>query len=724
MWFSRTAIQLLAEHIGDVERRSKLSRNNWECKKLKIDLDESSGVSVREQLATALREQSGIVANFFRQLDTDETGYISKEEFCRGLRQELGCELAQADLEAVFHEFDPDDSGHVEYHEMQQALCSKRAAAAAAAAAKQEQVEAHEQNGDKDGSPQQGPGATGHSADTDSEATLERDMLLRALAMKDLSGWSAVHAAAANGHDKVLRLLIEYGINLDVRTHSQLTPLCLAVSRGHAETITLLADAGAAVEAWDAQLGKTSLGQIPLHIATVNAQAEVVKHLLLAKANLEARDQSGSTALHVASARGMKNLVILLVGAKADLNAQNAQQRTAVHLAAARGEASVITVLARSKAALDRVDTAGRHAVHLAAEHGHVEAVRTLAELGSPLTGRDFAGETPLHLAAAKAYIEVARELTKAGVPFESKSNVSQVRLMLKLGELAAGPEVMEEWLDRLEVAARAPANSKHTPRRSKVQRSAAPTIAQKLAKAGRRLVKRVREGYALAPADLLQLQDLAFAEQAADDGAATAVSDVESESGSEPEATQEAAVPQSKRGPDKPRPKRVARAQQAGGRVRPNQGISGSPWHLGGDGVSDGVYSEIRPTPPAAPRHNQAPSPREGALKTPAITPSSSSESPMVASQCTNKSTTHRHTQRQWDSAAQLPLANALVDPRQLFASSRPRLPKTELLNKAYPGMSPRSQSSQPLSARASKRRTKPDPEQLPPIRMPHTHR
>lgn len=730
-------VQLLAEHIADTDRKRKVASNRWECKKLQIDLDENSDVSVREQIAIALREQSGLLANLFRQLDADETGDITKQEFCTGLRKQLGCDLAQAELEAVFDEFDPDGSGHVEYHEMQKALCSKRAAAAAAPAnsegATGDQEAVQTGNGGEGGSAPEGVGPSGPSAVSVSSkgpphATAapyflaarwvtgqERNLLHKAMAVKDHSGWNPLHAAAANGHDKVLRLMIDFGVDLDARTQSQLTPLCLAAAKGHADTITLLAGAGAAVEAWDAQLGSMSVGQIPLHIAAVNAQEDALKHLLEANANLEARDQSGSTALHIASTKGLKNIVILLIGSKANLDAQNASRRTAVHLAAARGEAAVIAVLARAQASLEIVDVGGRHAIHLAAERGHVEAVRTLAELGSPLTGRDLSGETPLHLAAARAHIEVARELTKAGVPFESKSNVSQVRMMLKMGEYAAGAEVMEEWLERLEMAAKGPYKAL-TPRRNKVL--AAPTVAQKAAKAGRRLLRRVREGHALARAELIELQELALAAEYAGDeegpGEGESKSNSEAEEGAEEGAEK---VQQ----PSGPRSKRASRTQPTR-RVRAARGGADSP--RGSEGVGGGGSSEHRPMPPLGPRPQHAPSPREGGLKaspreggmkTPRL------ERKLSESQCAQMSSARRHAQRQWDSqVARPPPAVTVVDPRQIFAASRPRLPKMELLSMAYPSMSPSPR--QPLSARAARRRPKPDPDQLPPI--PHTQR
>ena len=60
----------------------------------------------------------------------------------------------------------------------------------------------------------------------------------------DEGGYSAVHAAAENGHIEVLKLLIARGANLNAVVNG-LTPLDLAITSGRSEVIALLTQHGA-----------------------------------------------------------------------------------------------------------------------------------------------------------------------------------------------------------------------------------------------------------------------------------------------------------------------------------------------------------------------------------------------------------------------------------------------------------------------------------------------
>jgi ankyrin repeat protein len=67
---------------------------------------------------------------------------------------------------------------------------------------------------------------------------------------------------------------------------------------------------------------RNSRGQTPLHIAAQNGQLDVVRLLLASQQiDVNARDQQGSTPLHLASEKGHVEVVQLLVahGARLDV---------------------------------------------------------------------------------------------------------------------------------------------------------------------------------------------------------------------------------------------------------------------------------------------------------------------------------------------------------------------------------------------------------------------
>ena len=94
-----------------------------------------------------------------------------------------------------------------------------------------------------------------------------------------------------------------------MRDKTQSTPLHLASSKGSGETVKLLIEHGADVNALD---GKHST---PLHLAASSQLAlkgNVVRLLLSHGANVGAKDERDRTPLQIASSRGLLEIVELL----------------------------------------------------------------------------------------------------------------------------------------------------------------------------------------------------------------------------------------------------------------------------------------------------------------------------------------------------------------------------------------------------------------------------
>ncbi|XP_019637301.1 PREDICTED: uncharacterized protein LOC109479753, partial [Branchiostoma belcheri] len=100
-----------------------------------------------------------------------------------------------------------------------------------------------------------------------------------------LGGWTALHVASKNGQTGVVKLLIQHGADLTVRSKGDRTALHVASGNGQAEVVKLLIQHGADVEARD-EGDRTAL-----HVASRNGQAGVVKLLIQHGADVEARDE-------------------------------------------------------------------------------------------------------------------------------------------------------------------------------------------------------------------------------------------------------------------------------------------------------------------------------------------------------------------------------------------------------------------------------------------------
>ena len=86
-----------------------------------VKLDASSGVSVKEQLALAMAENSVKLIDLFREWDEDGDGNIDKKEFRKGIAG-LGYDADKKDMDALFDSIDESGDGEIDYGEIKKAL--------------------------------------------------------------------------------------------------------------------------------------------------------------------------------------------------------------------------------------------------------------------------------------------------------------------------------------------------------------------------------------------------------------------------------------------------------------------------------------------------------------------------------------------------------------------------------------------------------------------------
>jgi ankyrin repeat protein len=130
------------------------------------------------------------------------------------------------------------------------------------------------------------------------------------------TGFTALIGAALSGNAKVVALLLERGADpnavCELERGILQTSAGVAASMGHADCLRLLMAAGADINVQGGPFNHNAL----LGAATTASKETV--HLLLAKANVDATDWSGSTALDWAARRGETDIVKMLreAGAK------------------------------------------------------------------------------------------------------------------------------------------------------------------------------------------------------------------------------------------------------------------------------------------------------------------------------------------------------------------------------------------------------------------------
>jgi Ankyrin repeats (3 copies)/Ankyrin repeats (many copies) len=132
---------------------------------------------------------------------------------------------------------------------------------------------------------------------------------------RDKDGLTPLIWAAIQGHEEIVRLLLERGGDLEAKNNNGDTALMWASVMGHRGVVELLLDHGA-----NADLAEAGSGVTALMAAAAEGYADVAQVLTEKGAAINAKDRNGNTALTHASVRGHSNVVDLLLAEGATFN--------------------------------------------------------------------------------------------------------------------------------------------------------------------------------------------------------------------------------------------------------------------------------------------------------------------------------------------------------------------------------------------------------------------
>lgn len=170
----------------------------------------------------------------------------------------------------------------------------------------------------------------------DSQALQELIAPNTTLDAHDSNGDTLLLLACRSKNAAAVHILIWQGANPNARAKSGMTCLQESALVGDMESIDELIAGGAALEAHEPRTGWTAL-----HFAANSDNDAVVQALLVAGANVDARDAKGNTPLMIAAFKARARNVEILANYGAQLNAKNSNGLTA--LDAARSPTSIRT---------------------------------------------------------------------------------------------------------------------------------------------------------------------------------------------------------------------------------------------------------------------------------------------------------------------------------------------------------------------------------------------
>eukprot|EP01036_Dinobryon_divergens_P032240 gene32240-41786_t len=177
-----------------------------------------------------------------------------------------------------------------------------------------------------------------------------------------------------DGSCKEMAIIFDTNLEIDVNATDEggWTALMYSIHRGQVETVKLLLDRGANVDARNVD------GWSPLWIAAHYGHVEILKMLLAKGAKIESTDNDGWTALISAAASGQTNAVACLLQEGANVEARDEFGNTALMKAACRGHWGTTKLLLEKGATRDATDGAGKTAVEIAGQYHHWRVVQLL----------------------------------------------------------------------------------------------------------------------------------------------------------------------------------------------------------------------------------------------------------------------------------------------------------------------------------------------------------
>jgi ankyrin repeat protein len=238
----------------------------------------------------------------------------------------------------------------------------------------------------------------------------------------DRFGFGLLHRVClGTASPDLLVVLLEHGLDPDMRTSRQDTALTIAAVSGQAAHVKVLLDQGADLTA------KNGSGRTVTEIATEGGHVDVLK-VILEKDPLAAKQTSPVTItfpggrsvsenlslLHSASLEGKTNVVDYLLDANVfpSPNEAGTTMVTPLSMAIIRGHLEVVKTLLMRGAHVNISDSIrGVTALHWAADKGDMNIINVLCEYNCDANARDSSDRTPDVYALARGHIDAASKI-------------------------------------------------------------------------------------------------------------------------------------------------------------------------------------------------------------------------------------------------------------------------------------------------------------------------
>lgn len=265
---------------------------------------------------------------------------------------------------------------------------------------------------------------------------------------RDLLGQTPLSLAAESGYEAVVKLLLENHAQIESRDEEGKTPFAYAALCGRVGVVKLLLENDAQIES------QSFIGQTPLHLAALRGQGAMVKLLLENGAQIESQNILGLTPLALVAFGGHEAMVKLLLENDAQIESRDKNGRTPlafVAYMAYNGEEAMVRLLLDNNAQIESRDNNGRTPLHSAAERGREAVVRLLLENNAQTESRDIIGRTPLHSAAKHGCEAVVKLLLEYNADAEATNGDGKTPLWVLEEQSIPGNRIEKREIEKWE---------------------------------------------------------------------------------------------------------------------------------------------------------------------------------------------------------------------------------------------------------------------------------
>lgn len=240
------------------------------------------------------------------------------------------------------------------------------------------------------------------------------------ISLKDASGNSPLHIAAALGSLPITELLLSEGADINATNTELNTPLHAAIQNGRDEVSIFLIKNGADLNKHNAS------GYTPLHSAALHNRRAIAEALISKGADIESLSNQQYTPLGlIARSTESDEVAEFLIQKGANINARDAAGRTPLNNAVLYSSDRIIDLLLDHKAEIGLEPRFLRMMLSSAAQRGHLRSFQFIVEKGGEdLFQDDSENKILMRRAISGGSLEIVKMLQARNVPLDVSADI------------------------------------------------------------------------------------------------------------------------------------------------------------------------------------------------------------------------------------------------------------------------------------------------------------